>query len=119
MEEISFNLSKILILKNLLTCTEDHFERPSLKSSLSLFPTFHHSPHYAAGLIGGGGLGGGGGGVGGQPVEAMGVVGPGGLVDRSLSVDAGSADPPPLPPKKKHIMSYMEMFGHSVLPASE
>ena len=59
-------------------------------------------------------MGGGGGGVGGQPVGAMGVVGPGGLVDRSLSVDAGSADPPPLPPKKKHIMSYMEMFGQII-----
>ena len=45
--------------------------------------------------------------------------GGGGVVDRSLSVDAGSVDPPPLPPKKKHIMSYMEMFGQSVLPASE
>lgn len=27
--------------------------------------------------------------------------------------------PPPLPPKKKHIMSYMEMFGRSVFPTGE
>jgi hypothetical protein len=32
----------------------------------------------------------------------------------------GLADsPPPLPPKKRNIMSYMEMFGRSVLPTGE
>ena len=31
----------------------------------------------------------------------------------------GLETPPPLPPKKRNIMSYMEMFGKSVLPSGE
>ena len=32
---------------------------------------------------------------------------------------AGLDTPPPLPPKKRNIMSYMEMFGKSILPSGE
>ena len=59
----------------------------NLKGRMSLFPTFHQTPNYRE-MIG----------------------------ERSTSVDAGNP-PPPLPPKKRNIMSYMEMFGRSVLPA--
>lgn len=37
----------------------------------------------------------------------------------TFKIDDNLATPPPLPPKKKHIMSYMEMFGRSLVTTDE
>ena len=41
------------------------------------------------------------------------------LIQVARARQQGLETPPPLPPKKRNIMSYMEMFGKSVLPSGE